>query len=111
MFGRDWQDGTATIVKVRVKSTTGDGLVSIREFAADVTVPGREPFRTVIQEPRIAMNFWAPSEGDVVRVHADLKRQVAKFDKDDPKIDAKARQRATDDEFDRVAAAPPSDAT
>ena len=39
MFGHNWEPATATIVAVHVKSTTGDGLVSIHEFAADVTPP------------------------------------------------------------------------
>jgi len=66
LFGKDWVPGTATIVAVHVKSTTGDGMVTIKEFAADVVPESGAPFRALLQEPRIATNFWAPSVGDVV---------------------------------------------
>ena len=92
MFGHNWEPAQATIVAVHAKSTTGDGMVTIHEFAADV-VPdsGAPPFRALMQEPRIATNFWAPSTGDIVRAEADVKRQTARFDKSDPKIDARGR--------------------
>jgi len=107
VFGRSWQDGEATIVDVRTKKTSGDGMVSIHEFVADVRVAGASPFRTVMQEPAIATNFWAPSIGQIVRVHADVKRRKAKFDKGDPAVDAKAQQAAAEERFAASADAPP----
>jgi hypothetical protein len=108
VFGHDWQPATAKIVAVHVKSTSGDGLVSIREFAADVTpASGAPTFRALIQEPRIATDFWAPSEGDVVHVQADVRRTKARFDKDDPRISAKAQERAADAQFEATLHQPP----
>ena len=98
MFGRGKVDGEATIKGSREVKRSGDGLVSIHEFLAEVRAPGIEPFETVIQEPRIATNFWAPPNGAVVRVHVDPRKQTARFDKDDPQLDARAqveRQRST----------------
>ena len=56
-------------------------------------------FHALIQEPRIATDFWAPSVGDVIGVLADVKRHEARFDKSDPAISAKARQRSADEQF------------
>jgi len=108
VFGHHWEPGTARIVAVHVKTTTGDGLVSIREFAADVTpASGAPTFRALIQEPRIATDFWAPSEGDLVRVQADVRRAKARFDKDDPRISAKAQEEAADTQFEATLHEPP----
>ena|SRR5436305_9181430 len=109
VFGHDWSSGEATIVAVRTKKTSGDGLVSIHEYVADVRVEGAEPFRTVLGEPAIATNFWSPSVGQLVRVHADVRRQKAKFDKHDPALNAKARGEAADAAFNAAAAEPPAD--
>ncbi len=108
MFGRNWEPAQATIVAVHAKSTTGDGMVTIHEFAADI-VPdsGAPPFRALMQEPRIATNFWAPTTGDIVRAEADVKRQTARFDKSDPKIDARERGRAADAAFNATLGRPP----
>jgi hypothetical protein len=108
MFGHDWEPGTATIVAVHVKSTTGDGLVSIHEFAADITPASGAPFRTLLEEPTIATDFWAPGVGDVVKVQVDVKREKAKFDKADPKISFKAHQHGDDARFEATLAAAPA---
>jgi hypothetical protein len=99
MFGRRWESAEATIVASRVKTTTGDGMVSIREYVVEVRPATGEPFRTTLQEPRIATSFWAPDVGAIVKVQADVKRQEAKFDKSDPSISAKGRKAANDDAF------------
>ncbi len=108
MFGHHWEPATARIVAVHVKSTTGDGLVSIHEFAADVTpTSGAPTFRALIQEPRIATDFWAPSAGDVVRAEADVRRTKARFDKSDPQLNAKAREHQADAAFEATLSEPP----
>ena len=99
MFGRGGVAGEATIVDKRAKSTSGDGMVTIYEYVADVRVPGEQPYRCVMQEPHIATNFWSPDVGAVVRVHARLAKQTASFDKDDPRVNAKLRLRAHKDRF------------
>jgi hypothetical protein len=103
MFGRDAVAGEATIVDRRVKSTSGDALVTIYEYVADVCVPGEQPYRCVMQEPHIATNFWSPDVGAVVRVHAHLKSQTASFDKGDPQLNAKLRLRADKQRFEQTA--------
>lgn len=103
MFGRGTVDGEATIVDKRVKSTSGDGCVTISEYVADVHVPGEEPYRCVMQEPFIATNFWSPDIGNTVRVHANAKDHTASFDKDDPQLNAKLREQADKQHFEASA--------
>ena len=91
MIGHHWESAEATIIASRVTKTTSDGMVSIHEFVAEVRPVGAPAFRTVLDEPRISTHFWAPSPGDVVRVHVDVERQKAKFDKDDPQLDNRRR--------------------
>ncbi len=106
MFGKDWQPAQATIVQVHIKKTTGDGMVSIREFAADVRMPTGEVYRTGIQEPRWAMDFFPPSVGDVVRVQRDAKSGTVRFDVDDPQLSVKQHDRAKKAAFEAALNAP-----
>jgi hypothetical protein len=108
MFGHDWEPAQATIVATHIKNTSGDGTTVTREYAADVVPASGVPFRALIQEPAIATNFWPPSIGDVLRVHADVKRQKAKFDKSDPKISYKAWKKGEATRFEETLTAPPA---
>ena len=100
MSGHGWEPARATIVATKSKYTTGDGMVSIMEYVADVAPDSGAPvFRALIQEPRISTYFWPPSVGDVVGAEADVKRGEARFDKDDPALDSRARKRAKDETF------------
>ncbi len=69
MSGHDWQPAQATIVDVHIKSASGD--TATREFLADVQPVDGAPFRATIQEPNLAIDFWAPERGDVVKVLID----------------------------------------
>jgi len=100
MWGRGAVAGEATIVDKRAKSTSGDALVTIYEYVADIRVPGEQPYRCVLQEPHFATNFWSPDVGAVVRVHAYPAKQTASFDKDDPQLNARRRLHAEKDRFD-----------
>jgi hypothetical protein len=106
VFGHDWEPAQATIVATHVKGTSGDGAVTVKEFAADVVPASGAPFRALIPEPRIATDFWPPSIGDVVKVHADVARRKAKFDKSDPRISYKAHKRGDDAQFKATLAQP-----
>ena len=95
MFGHDWVDGKATIVDVHItKTRTGESGFSYsdREYVADVHVPGAPVFRTVLEEPHIQMDWAIPNTGQVVLVHVDVKRQKAKFNRDDPALSLKRQQ-------------------
>ena len=107
MFGHHWEPAEATIVLTHAKKTSGDGMVTIKEYVADVRRPGAEVFRATIQEPTIATSFWPPSIGDVVSVLVDAKNDKVKFDKDDPRLDAKTRMREQKDRFSAVGSEAP----
>jgi hypothetical protein len=100
MFGHDWVDGEATIVDRTVTKThlrsTGS-TYSDHKYVADVRVPGAPEFRTVIADPKIPVDWAQPYAGQVVRVQVDLKKQKARFDKDDPQLSAKAKADAYKD--------------
>jgi hypothetical protein len=111
MFGRDWERAEAVIVMRHVKKTSGDGSVVIYEYVADVSPSNGAPFRATLQEPGISTNFWPPSMGDRVGVLMNEDRDKVKFDKDDPRVDAKARMAEQKQMFEAASAqAPGTDA-
>ena len=94
MFGKRWVQMQGTVVASEVVKTTGDGMVSIREYAVDVRTPEGEVFRARVHEPRIAMDFLAPSVGALVGVEVEPRTRNVRFDKDDPALSSKAAKRA-----------------
>lgn len=108
MFGHHWEPAQATIVATHMKSTSSDGRATTYEFAADVVPASGPPFRALLQEPKIALDFWPPKVGDVVRAYADVAHQKAKFDKSDPKISYKAHKAGTDAQFQSALSQPAS---
>jgi hypothetical protein len=109
MFGKNWVSAQGTVVASQPVKTTGDGMVTIYEYAVDVSTADGEVFRAKVDEPRIAIDFMAPALGAVVRVEFEPKSRKVRFDKDDPTLSQKAikRQRAAD--FDAALNSPPAD--
>lgn len=107
VFGKNWLPAEATILQVHTTKTTGDGMVSIHEFAADVRTPEGEVFRARIGEPKFAMDFFPPSAGMVVRVEYEAKSRAVRFDKDDPRLSVKRRKQAKDASFEALLRDPP----
>jgi hypothetical protein len=108
MFGRrDLEKGEATIVDRHLKKGHGgSGQNDLWEWAADVTVPGNPPFRTVLEEPGLGLDFREPDQGDRVGVLVDPKTSQVKFDKSDPRLSLKAARAAKTDTFQQVMAEP-----
>jgi len=121
MFGHDWVDGQAKIVDRRVtKTSTSENGMTLHsyEYVVDVSVPGKPPFRTTLEDPFLQMDWFYPDVGDVIRVHADVDDQKAKWDRDDPQLSAKWRlgetkeqKDAAKERFDAVASAAPGTPT
>ncbi len=107
MFGHDWEKGEATIIARNKVSSSSDGLTSDYDFVADVSPTKGPVFRTTIHTPTIATNFWSPDVGDKAFVLIDGKHRKVKFDKDDPRIDYKARKSARNSRFEQTANAQP----
>lgn len=108
MFGRQhWTSAQGTIIASQVVKTAGDGLVTISEYVVDVRTPEGEIFRARVEEPRIAMDFMAPSVGTVVRVEFDPASHKVRFDKDDPSVNRKAMRKAKAEHFEQALAQAP----
>ena len=102
VFGSRWDKAEATIV-ASLPKYTGDGTSPSYEFVADVRpVSGAPAFRATLKEPTIAIDFWRPSIGDIVSVLVKSNGKV-KFDKDDPRISAKAYEARRKQAFDAAA--------
>ena len=99
MFGHHWEKARGTVIDSRAKSTSGDGMVTIREYIVDVDLAEGRRIRALVQEPRLAMDFWPPSRGDVVRVEVDTKNDEVRFDKSDPQLSSKARRKSREQGF------------
>ena len=108
MFGKkDLEKGEATIVDKHPKKEGGGiGVNVLWEWAADVTVPGKPSFRTVLETPNLALDFREPERGDVVEVLVDPKTGHAKFDKSDPRLSLKAARSERDATFQEAIAEP-----
>ena len=99
MFGKSWEPAEATIVLVNVKHVSSSGSTVTYEYAADVRKADGTVVRAKIDEPRLAIDFWPPSVGDVLKVEVEAKSGKVRFDMDDPKLSVKAHERATKDAF------------
>jgi hypothetical protein len=108
MFGRkDRENGEAVIVDKHPKKEGGGiGVNVLWEWAADVTVAGSPPFRTVLELPNLALDFREPERGDVVGVLVDPKTHHATFDKTDPRLSLKASRSERDATFQEAIAEP-----
>jgi hypothetical protein len=99
MFGHDWEPASAKIVDVRDRAVRVENAPA-QEYSADVTPDsGAPPFRALIEQPIMDQDFVQPWLGLVVRVHADVKRQKAKFDTSDPQLSYQAQKKHKDDSF------------
>ena len=103
MFGRNWEPATAKIVAKKFKESTE--TAGTYEYVADVTPSSGAPFRTELKQPPLMSHVVRLQEGEVVPVLVDVRRQKAKFDRSDPKINGKGAKKAKDD-FEEVLAEP-----
>jgi hypothetical protein len=90
MFGKKRVPGVAMIVDKRVVAQTSTGTAVVYEYVADVWTEGNPIFRTLLEEPHIAIDFASPAIGAQVRVEVDVEGQSARFDKSDPSLSLKA---------------------
>jgi hypothetical protein len=103
VFGKKgWVGGTATIVAVNIVSVSSDGQTPTREFAADIVVPGVEPFRIKLGEPRWTADFWPPTAREQRGILRDPKSGDVRFDMKDPRNSFKHHDDAQASAFDAV---------
>ncbi|PXW29097.1 UNVERIFIED_CONTAM: hypothetical protein DES50_110133 [Williamsia faeni] len=108
MFGKTWVSGTATIVAVNIVRVSSDGQTPTREFAADIVVPGIDPFRAKLTEPRWTTDFWPPSAREIRGVLREAKSGAVRFDMKDPRNSYKHHGDAAADAFRATLEQPPN---
>jgi hypothetical protein len=105
VFGhKDLEAGEAVIVEPHEKHRGNNGQHIFFEWVADVTPASGAPFRTVLQEPNIEVDFRHPLAGTQVSVLIDRKKGITHFDKSDPRISIKAERAEQDRRFAEAAA-------
>jgi hypothetical protein len=96
MFGNNWESAEATILSaLKPRATSNSPMPVADKFAVEVRPSAAPAFRTTVNAPFIATDFWPPDVGDVVLVEVDVAREKAKFDKSDPRISYKEHERVT----------------
>ena len=104
MLGRGWEPATAKIVAKKFKESTSTS--GVYEYVADITPGSGASFRAMLKQPHLMNHVVRLEEGEVVRALADVRRQRAKFDRSDPRVNGKARRTAKDS-LDEALAEPP----
>lgn len=94
--------GTAVIIAVNVIRVSSDGITPTREFAADITVPGVEPFRAKLGEPKWTADFWPASARETRGILFDTASKEVRFDMKDPRNSVKHHDDATSSAFDAL---------
>lgn len=102
MFGKSWTSGEAKIIAVNIVRVSSDGITPTREFAADVAVPGVDPFRARLGEAKFTADFWPANVGEVRGILYDEKSKAVKFDMKDPRNSVKHHDDAKASAFDAL---------
>ena len=95
MFGHHWEKARGNVISL----LGGVAVATMLALACRLYYIDGRRIRALVQEPRLAMDFWPPSPGDVVGVEIDAKDDEVRFDKSDPQLSTKARRKMRDDSF------------
>ena len=85
MFGHDWQQAEAKIVKAAFVPVHKRDANMHYAYVVEVHPAGGEPFRAELVQPEMGPRFGFPQEGDVIGVRVDPKSQKVKWDHHDPR--------------------------
>ena len=95
MFGKTWNPATGTVLESRVigASVTEHGGSVRKEFVVEVTPNGEAPpYRAVVPAGNYS-DFWAPKNGQVVKLEIEAKSSKIRFDKSDLGLSFKEHER------------------
>ena len=100
MFGKTWNPATGTVIDSRVTgaSVTEHGGSVRKEFVVDVTPEGKETYRAVVPAGNYS-DFWAPKNGQKVKLEIEAKSNKVRFDKSDIGISFKEHERLAAQRF------------
>src|SRR4051794_39857108 len=102
MFGRNWQATTGVVLDSRVKSASvseHSGSTVNREFVVAVAMPGGATENLVVPQGNYS-DFWAPKNGQSVKIEVEAKSGRARFDRADQGLSFAAHERRQRDDFD-----------
>ena len=85
MFGHDWQQVEAKIVKAAFVPVHKHDANLHYVYVVEVHPAGEEPFRAELVQPELGPRFGFPQEGAVVGVRFDRKSRKVKWDHSDPR--------------------------
>ena len=106
MFGHDWEPAEGTCIDIRVKAH-GDPNTDNRRWLMEVRCGAAAPFRVELGFPGFHGDFMGPARGHTCKMHADVKRNEAKWDLDDPALSWKAERQKKQADFQSELAAKP----
>jgi hypothetical protein len=101
MLGHDWQPAEGTVVDDDWNASREKWIMDVRP------IDGSAPFRAEVPHPGMDEDFRGPNRGQTVKLHADSKRQKAKFDTKDPQLSWKAHRQAERNRLQAELNAPP----
>jgi hypothetical protein len=85
MFGRDWQQAEATVVKAANVPVHKHDRYKHYEYVVEVRPPGEAPFRAKLTQPETGPSFAFPNEGQTIGVEFHPKSRKVKWDHADPR--------------------------
>ena len=94
--------GSAAIIAVNIVRVSSDGQTPTREFAADISVPGVDPFRTKLCEPKWTADFWPATARETRGILYDTVSKEVRFDMKDPRNSYKHHGDAKTSAFDAL---------
>lgn len=83
MFGRDWQQADATVVKAAKVPVHKHDRYEHFEYVVEVHPAGEAPFRAKLTQPETGPSFAFPHEGQTVGVKFQPKSRKVKWDRAD----------------------------
>ena len=95
MFGKTWKAATGTVIDSRVAgvSMSEHADASVRkEFVVDVVPAAGASFRAVVKAGNYS-DFWAPKNGQKVKLEIEAKSDKVRFDKSDLGLSFKEHER------------------
>jgi hypothetical protein len=106
MFGSGWEPAAGKIVAAEFKESSSTS--GVYEYVADITpASGAPPFRATLKQPPFMSHVVRLREGETLEVLADVRRQQAKFNRDDPRVNGKHADATGRRAFDAALSQPP----
>lgn len=102
MFGKTWNPATATVIDsrvVHVSAASEHGPTIKHEYILEVAPPDGSAYRAVVPDGNYS-DFWAPRNGQRVKVEIEAKRGKVRFDRSDLGLSFREHERRLAARFD-----------